>query len=131
MRRRLLLVVCVVAALATLGVVSSAAGSAAGSKYKLVMDGYSLTCIDVPSCDFTTVVIRRIDDDRTSCHPTVDIGSCKWTAPAGTKVVLEITAVMPDGSFSWGGDCSNTGPRCKIVMDSNKTFTISATWIGP
>jgi len=131
MRFRLVLVLCVLAAIGALAMVSGAAGSTAGAKYKLKLVSLSFACINVPSCDFDTVVIRRVDDDRTSCRPTVDFSSCKWTAPAGTKVVLEISAAMPDGTFIWGGDCSNTGPRCKVVMDANKSFEIDATWTGP
>jgi hypothetical protein len=129
--RRVLLVLCVLAALTALVVVSGASGSTAGAKYKLVLNSLSLSCVDLPSCDFDSVVIRRVDDDRTSCHPLLDFSECKWTAPAGTKVVLEISSSMPDGTFLWTGDCSNTGPRCKIVMDSNKAIGLEATWTGP
>jgi len=118
--------------LVSLAFTSGAVGSG-GAKFKVKMDGYSLTCNGVPGCDFDTILITRVDDDRKACPLTAGIGSsaCTWTAAAGTKLVLEITAAMPDGTFTWGGDCSSTGPRCKLVVDSNKSVVITAVWTGP
>jgi hypothetical protein len=129
MGRRVVLVLCILAAL----VFTSGAVGGGGAKFKVAMDGYSLMCSNVPGCDFGTVLITRLDDDRTVCHLQGGIGThgCTWTAPAGTKMVLEITAAMPDGTFVWSDDCTNTGPRCKLVVDSNKSIFITAAWTGP
>jgi hypothetical protein len=126
MRRRLLLVLCV---LAMLAFASVAAGSGAGAKYKLKLEGIVASCnTSCPAADIGSIVIRRLDDDRTSCRPFVDFFSCKWTARAGTKVVLETMADPPYDQHSWGGDCSGTD-KCKLIMDANKTFTL--TWSAP
>jgi len=93
------------------------------------MSGYSLICDS--SCNFDTVVITRVDDNRQPpCHLTASIGTgrCRWTAPPGTTMVLEISSAMPDGTFTWGGDCASTGPTCKLVVDSNKSVFITAHW---
>jgi hypothetical protein len=126
--RRLLFVLGVLAALVALALVTSAAGSTAGSKYKVHVTGSSGAC-NFP-CDFDEVVIRRLDDDRTSCRPFVDLSRCNWTARAGTTVVLEFSADIPGNlSLLWGGDCfPDTDTVCKLVMDSNKTVNFNATW---
>ncbi len=117
MRRRLLLVLCI---LAMLAFASVAAGSGAGAKYKVKLDFAAAEC---PGCDEGSIVVKRLDDDRTSCRPFVDDSTCKWTAPAGTKVVLETTADPPFTSHTWGGDCSGTG-NCVLIMNANKHVNI-------
>jgi microcystin degradation protein MlrC len=126
MRRRLLLVLCVLAALACASV---AAGSGAGAKYKVTFGIGTASCSLSCPMDVTSIVIRRIDDDRTSCRPFVDSSKCKWTAPAGTKVVLETTADPPLNNHNWsGGDCFGTG-KCVLIMDSNKI--VGVNWSAP
>jgi ABC-type amino acid transport substrate-binding protein len=123
MRRRLLLVLCI---LAMLAFASVAAGSGAGAKYKVKLDFAAASCST--SCDIDSIVVKRLDDDRTSCQPFVDDSACKWTASAGTKVVLETTADPPFTSHTWGGDCSGTG-NCVLIMNANKHVNIF--WIAP
>ena len=126
MRRRLLLVLSVLAALACASV---AAGSGAGAKYKVTFGGATASCGVSCPIDVTSIVIRRLDDDRTSCRPFVDSSKCKWTARAGTKVVLVTTADPPFNNHNWSGsDCFGTG-KCVLIMDSNKT--VGVNWSAP
>jgi hypothetical protein len=127
MRRRLLLVLCVVAALAS----TSVAAGGGGAKYKLSLTSVSASCSTTCPIDPGTIVITRLDDNRTSCHPFGGFSDCNWTAKAGTKVVLETTADPPFVSHTWGaygGACSGTG-KCVVTMDSNKVITLA--WVAP
>jgi hypothetical protein len=127
MRRRLLLVLCV---LVMLAFASVAAGSGVGAKYKVKMDGLAFSCgfscsqFDKHPDSF---VIKRLDDNRTSCMPLVDFFSCKWTARAGTKLVLEarVPDTDPPIQVDWSGDCApSQGNKCVLIMDSNKEFDV-------
>jgi len=123
MRFRLALVFSVLAALA---IVSGAPG-ADGAKYKVRVNSITIICYQ--PCDTNSIVITRLDNDRTSCRPLVE--TCKWTARAGTKIVLELSASPEFTVFSWGGDCSSTGPKCTLVVDSNKFLAFFASTTPP
>jgi hypothetical protein len=118
MRRRLLLVLCVLGALAFASV---AGGGGGGAKYKLKLNGAAAAC--GLSCA-QSIVIKRLDDDHHSCRPFVDFSRCKWTARTGTKIVLDTYAEPPLTVHTWFGDCSGNG-KCSVVMDSNKFIILS------
>jgi hypothetical protein len=127
MRLRLLLVLCLVPAFI---LVSGAAGSATGNKYKITLSGAVAICTGV-SCDPSSVVVMQVSDPpRTPCRVFVDFGTsiCRWTARAGTKVVFETQADPPFSHHSWVGDCTGTG-KCTLIMDSNKSIGID--WTAP
>jgi hypothetical protein len=125
MGRRLALVFVVAVAL---GVFAGGAASSGGAKFKLKLTSLALTCNT--SCGmhpFESLVIKRLDDDHHSCQPDLPGGfdACKWTAQAGTKVVLQTTDNVEPVSEIWGGDASCVGTKCTIVVDSNKGVTLS------
>lgn len=122
MRLRLLLVLCLVPALI---LVSGAAGSSKGSKYKVRLVFAAASCNGCDLISLTkSIVVRRLDDDQASCRPFVDGNdACKWTARAGTKVVIVSEADPAFTEHHFGGDCS--GDKCVLVMDSNKSYFIS------
>ena len=124
MRRRLLLVLFVLAALAF----ASVAVGGGGAKYKLTLNSLFASCNK--SCgDLGAIVIKRLGDNRTSCRPFFDDSGCKWTAPAGTEVVLEVGAdprLIDLINHTWNGACSGTR-NCTVVMDANKQFGLALT----
>jgi hypothetical protein len=126
MARRLLFVLCVLAALTALALVSGAAGSTAGSKFKIKVAGEAAV---LPGLDPDSIVVTMVGDKRT-CAPFLDPnGTCNfWTARAGAKVVLKSTADPPYGFHFWLGDCTGSGD-CKLTMDSNKSVVI--VWTLP
>lgn len=125
MARRLLFVLCVLAALTAL--VSGAAGSTAGSKFKIKVSAGSSCPAEL--CDPDSIVVTMVGDKRT-CAPFLDPnGTCNfWTARAGAKVVLKSTADPPYGFHFWLEDCTGSGD-CKLTMDSNKSVVI--VWTLP
>jgi len=126
MRRRLLLVLCVLAALAF----ASVAVGGGGAKFKVKLNSIGWSCGS--SCgQFNkhkdSFVIKRLDDDHTSCMPLVDFFSCRWTARAGTKVVLEVRVpdTDPPIQVDWSDDCAPSQThKCVLIMDSNKEFGV-------
>ena len=118
--RRLLFVLCVLAALTTLALASGAAGSTAGSKFKIKVVAAGLC----QSCDPESIVVTMVGDNR-PCVPFLDPNFvCNfWTARAGTKVVLKTTADPSFAAHLWFGDCTGTGD-CKLTMDANKVVLI-------
>ena len=127
MGRRLLFVLCVLAALTALALVSGAPGSAAGSKFRIKVVGGSSCPPEL--CDPDSILVTMVGDKRT-CAPFLDPnGTCNfWTARAGAKVVLKSTADPPYGFHFWLEDCTGSGD-CKLTMDSNKSVVI--VWTLP
>ena len=122
MGRRLVFVLCALAALTALALASGATGSTAGSKYKIQASAAFGICAS--PCDPDSMVITMVGDNRT-CVPFLDpSGRCNfWTGQAGTKVVLKSTADPPFANHRWFGDCTGTGD-CKLTMDSNKSVLV-------
>ena len=120
MGRRFLFVLCALAALTALALVSGAAGSTAGSKFKIKVVAAGLC----QPCDPDSIVVTMVGDSRT-CAPFLDPNCvCNfWTGRAGTKVVLKTTADPPFAAHQWFGDCTGTGD-CKLTMDSNKSVVV-------
>jgi len=115
-------VLCVLAALTALALVSGATGSTADSKFKIKATALAGNCSS--PCDPASIVITMVGDSRT-CAPFLDPnGLCNfWTGRAGTKVVLKTTADPLLVSHQWFGDCTGTGD-CKLTMDSNKSVLV-------
>ena len=120
MGRRLLFVLCVLVALTALALVSGAAGSATGSKFKIKVGGAASCGL---TCDPDSIVVTMVGDNR-KCAVFL-LGGCNfWTARAGSKVVLKSTADPPFVTHSWSGACTGTSD-CKLTMDSNKSVVIN------
>jgi hypothetical protein len=67
-------------------------------------------------------------DGRLRIRPFVEGNdACKWTARAGTKVVLVTEADPAFTEHHFGGDRS--GDKCVLIMDSNKSISVS--WTEP